>query len=299
MNTRRELFIGFGLMSMVVVSCEKTMYMDLPVNEKKIVVNGIMAPDYGLWLNLSQSISTPEASVTSYLPITNATVDYYENNEMITSISNYSSGDYYETDFKPRANQEYKLIVNAPGLAPASVSATIPDPVEIVNFDTTTILRNVFRYYQPIHYEFDFFVNFSIEDPGTVANFYMLGVYYLEEDGYQPVEAETEDMTMNIYIKDGINVLAWNDENFNGEKRDFSVSFSLVQPAGYETRILVTLYSIEENYFKYLKSYSQNFTVLNEDALLFEGVQVFSNIVGGYGILAAVSSSSRSFYYIF
>ena len=54
-----------------------------------------------------------------------------------------------------------------------------------------------------------------------------------------------------------------------------------------------------EAYFDYMKSYSQNFTILNEDKILFEPVQVSSNIEGGFGIISAVSYSAVWFEYEF
>ena len=104
---------------------------------------------------------------------------------------------------------------------------------------------------------------------------------------------------MNIYISDGMDVLAWNDENFNGQTKEFTIDFGLAQQKGFETRIFIELFSIEKEYFNYMKSYSQNFTILNDDALIYEAVNVASNIEGGYGIIAAVSSSSVSFDYTF
>jgi len=127
----------------------------------------------------------------------------------------------------------------------------------------------------------------------------MLGIYYWENNEYHALEVDTEDLNMNIYIKDGIEILAWNDENINGQTKEFSVNFNLYQYEGFQTRFLVYLYSIEKAYFKYLKSYSQNFTILNEEALLSESVQVYSNVNGGYGVLAGVSSSVVFFDYTF
>ena len=75
------------------------------------------------------------------------------------------------------------------------------------------------------------------------------------------------------------------------QTREFDVRFRGQNKEGFETRILIALYSIEEEYFKYLKTYSQNFTVLNDGGLLYEPVQVSTNVDGGYGIVSAVATS--------
>ncbi len=298
MKIKFKFLLIVGFTALFLVSCEKTMYVDLPGDKTKIVMNGILSPESGLWLNVSESVSATTPVANSFIPITDATVDYYQNDILITSIIDNNTGNYSETDFIPLVNNEYKIIVNAPGLPEARAVVTVPDPVKILDFDTTTVIRK-FDIYNSIHYEVDFFVNFSIEDPDTIFNHYMLGIYYLENDAYHPLQGETDDINMNIYIKDGIEVLAWDDQNFNGQTTEFTVKFNMNYYEGFKTVFLVTLYSIEEDYFKYLKSYSQNFTVLNDDPLLFEAVQVSSNINNGYGIIAAVSSSSFSFYYSF
>ena len=290
------LITGIALLSLI--SCEKVAFIDFPDDKPKMVLNGIISPDYGLWLNASKSVSTTTLGVYSYSPVTNARIGYYQEETLITSITENYSGNYSETDFKPAVNNAYEIVVNAPGLPEASAFVTIPDRVEILDFDTISVVRNSDLNY-PVNYQVDFFLNFSISDPDMVFNHYMLGVFYLENDGFRPLEAETEDINMNIYIKDGLEVLAWDDKNFDGQTTDFTVTFSKNFNKGTETEFLITLYSIEEEYFKYLKSYSQNFTVLNDDPLLFEAVQVFSNVDGGYGIIAAVSSSSVSFNYSF
>ncbi len=287
------------LMLFGVLSCEKTIFVDTPDGDNKIVMNGIITPDYGLWLNLSSSISPSEPQATSYKPITNGTVTYFKSDSLVNTISQNSSGNYYDTTYLPEPGVPYNIQVTAPGLPQASARVTIPDPVPIREFETTAIIREEGNINNGYHTEIDFFIDFSIEDPGSAWNHYMLGIYYLDEGQYQPLKADTEDLRMNIYIKDGVKILAWDDQEFNGQTGDFTVFFRLSQPDGFETRFRFVLYSIDGDYFKYLKSYSQNFTVLNEDALLFEAVPVYSNIEGGYGIVAAVSSDVRTVEYRF
>lgn len=281
------------------VSCEKSIFIDTQDHEPKIVMNGIISPDVGLWLNLTRSISPSEPKATSFKPITNGTVTYFNPDSLLNIISLNSAGNYYDTTCKPAPGLLYQIQVDAPGLPPASVQLTIPDPVPIHAFDTTVVIREEGNINNGYHTEIDFFVEFSIEDPGPATNHYMLGIYYLDQGKYYPLKADTENLLMNIYIKDGIDILAWDDKEFNGQTGNFTLFFRLSQPDGFETRFRFVLYSIDGDYFKYLKSYSQNFTVLNEDALLFEAVPVYSNVDGGYGIVAAFSSDVRTIDYRF
>lgn len=304
MKLNRFLMIRFKSLFLILLilsalSCEKTMFLDIDEDNRKIVMNGIMTPDYGLWLNLSSSISPTHPPVSGFEPIRNGKVSYYNQDTLINTIYENSLGNYYDTNYLPRIGKPYKIVVEVPGLPQATSIATIPDPVPINDFNTDIVVRSEGDVYNGFYNEVDFFINFTMNDPGPTKNYYMLGVYYLKEGRYRALRADTEDLNVNIYIKDGVNILAWDDQEFNGQMGEFTVFFRLMEPDGFGTRFRFHLYSIEESYFKYLKSYSQNFTVLNEDVFLFEAVPVYSNIEGGYGIVAAVSSDVKTFEYTF
>jgi hypothetical protein len=275
------------------------MFVDVQNSNERIVMNGIMTPNYGLWLNLSTSISPADPPETSFKPIINGEVNYFIEDSLINTIIENSSGNYYDTSYLPQVGRSYQIVVDAPGLPQARATVTMPAPVEFEEFNAEIIVRQKGDVYNGYKNEVDFFVNFTLDDPGYIKNYYMLGAYYLKDGQYYAVKADTEDINMNIYIKDGIDILAWTDHEFNGQTGDFTVSVRLFEPVGFVTRLRFVLYSIEECYYKYLKSYSQNFTVMNEDAFLFEAVPVFSNIEGGYGVVAAATSDVRSFEYTF
>lgn len=291
---------GIFLLAIIFFSaCEKTMFIDVSENESKIVLNGIISPNSGIWLNVSESVGASSAIINSYIPVEDATIRIYNNDLLVTTITENNTGNYFSTSFNPRMSETYSILVEAIGYPAASSQVTIPERVEITDFDTSFVVRNQYFYNQFVNKEVDFFLKLIFQDPEEVTNYYMLGAYYLENEIYHPVQLDTEDLEMNIYIKDGVEILAWTDNNFNGESREFDVRFRLNKYEGFETEIVLTLYSIEKEYFDYLKTYSQNFTILNDDMLMFEPVLVSTNIEGGHGIIAAVSSSSIGFNYTY
>ena len=188
----KKLSVQICILIIILISCEKTMYVELSSGNNKIVVNGIITPTYGFWMNLSESTSISESNSDSYVPITNAKIDYYENENLIGSILHYNNGDYYKTDFKPQTNTNYKMVITADGLPEASVIVNIPEPVEIIDFDTLTLIRNTFYYNDIFYHDIDFYLNFSFKDPDTSGNYYMLGVYYYENDDYHPLNVDSE-----------------------------------------------------------------------------------------------------------
>ena len=284
---------------LIISSCERVILIDLPYEENLIVVNGIITPGYGVWVNLSSSVDIRANESSSYIPLTDAKLSIYNYEDLISEVYDNDGGNYYATDINPEPGDEYELIFTSPGLEEASSKVIIPEPVMIIDFDTASSIKRQFFNGNVLNTEIGFSVSFSIEDPPEESNHYMIGIYNYDNGQQYPLAAETEDLLMNVYISDGLNVLAWSDESIDGTKREFNIGFSMQQETDYQASIEFILYSITEDYYKYMKSYSRNYTILNEDAPLYEGVQVHSNINNGYGILAGFSSDSRSFQYNF
>ncbi|MFC2113057.1 DUF4249 domain-containing protein [Bacteroidota bacterium] len=299
MNLTIRIPFIFFLAIVIFSACERTLFIEVSEPTSKIVLNGIISPESDVWLNVSESVGASVSENKSYIPVEDATVRIYNEDSLLTTITENDIGNYISTGFGPQTGETYRIQVNVYGYPEASSTVRIPERVEITGFDTSRVLRNRYISNQGTDMEVKFYLKFSFQDPEEITNYYMLGAYYLENGNYHPIQLDTEDLEMNIYIKDGVEILAWNDYNFNGESREFNVSFSLYKYKGFETQIVFMLYSIEEEYFDYLKTYSQNFTVLNDDILMFEPVMVSTNIEGGYGIVAAVSSSYSWFNYTF
>ena len=299
MKTIFKSIIAAGVALVLLASCEKTIFIDVSETEPKIVMNGILSQSSGMWLNVSESVGTSTPVINSFVPIEDATVSVFQEGQLELSVTENNSGNYYSSGFSPQPGEAYEIRVHVDGMPDASATVTIPHLVEFSDYQFSTEVLSQNYYNQVLYKEVDFYLNFTISDPPDTLNHYMLGVYYLENDQYVPLQVETEDLTMNIYIQDGVDILAWNDHSIDGETREFDVWFRGQKNEGFETRILIALYSIEEAYFKYLKTYSQNFTVLNEGGLLYEPVQVSTNVAGGYGIVSAVASSHIVIEYTF
>ena len=299
MKTIYKSVLVSGLALVLLGSCEKTIFIDVSETEPKIVMNGILSQNSGMWLNVSESVGTSTPVINSFIPIEDATVSVFHQDQLELSVDENTSGNYHSEGFSPQPGETYEIRVNVNGMPDASARVTIPHLVEFSDYEFTTALLSQNYYNQVLYNEVDFYLNFTIADPSDTLNHYMLGVYYLENDQYHPLQMDTEDLIMNIHIQDAVDILAWNDHSFDGQSRDFDVRFRGLHFEGFETRILIALYSIEEAYFKYLKTYSQNFTVLNDGGLLYEPVQVSTNVEGGYGIVSAVATSYVAIDYTF
>jgi hypothetical protein len=282
------------------VSCEQVRFLEIDEKDPRLVLNGIMSPEVGLWVNVSESTGATTPTASSFIPVVDAVVEIYQEDTLVESVTENDAGNYYTTDFHPSEGLPYEVEVNSTGMPPVRASVRIPPLVEIADLDTTVVRmpdRSGVGMYSPG--EALFYTDIEFVDPPEIGNCYMIGAYYYENDQYFPLELELEDLDADIYILDGMNVIAYRDEGFNGERKTVRASFRLTKPEGFRTAILIQLYCIEEAYFDYMKSYAQNFTILNEDKILYEPVMVSSNVEDGYGIISAVSYSSVLFEYEF
>lgn len=73
-------------------SCEKIIPIDLPDQDRKIVINGLLAPDSLVNVNLSLSLSVLEPD--SFLYLSDAEVDLYRDNELLGRMVYDSVGFY-------------------------------------------------------------------------------------------------------------------------------------------------------------------------------------------------------------
>ena len=282
------------------VSCEQIRFLEIDEKDPSLVLNGIMSPGLGLWVNISESTGATTPTANSYTPVLDAVVEIFQDDTLVTSVVENESGNYYTTDFHPLEGLSYQVEVRSYGLPPVRASLTIPPRVEITALDTTVVrIPDQSAYGSYARGETIFYTDIAFVDPPETGNHYMVGAYYYKNDQYFPLSLELEDLDADIYILDGINVIAYKDEGFNGGRKTVRASFRLNEPEGFQTVVLLRLNSIEEAYFDYMKSYSQNFTILNEDKILYEPVLVSSNIEDGFGIISAVSHSSVLFTYEF
>ena len=275
----------------LLVSCEQIRFLEIDDADPRLVLNGIMSPGLGLWVNVSESTGATTPLADSYVPVADAVVEIYRNDTLVTSIVENEAGNYFTTDFHPLEGNPYRIEVRSTGVTPVRAGVTIPPSVEIAAYDTAVVRMP--------DQETIFYTDIEFVDPPEPGNHYMIGAYFYKYEQYSPLGLELEDLDADIYILDGINVIAYQDERFNGERKTVRASFRLTEPEGFRTTVVLRLYSIEKAYFDYMKSYSQNFTILNDDKILFEPVLVSSNIEGGFGVISAVSHSAVWFEYEF
>lgn len=281
--------------------------ISLPDTGRKIVLNGLINSDSLIRVYVGKSIYISDSDGVVVQNLDNAKVYIYQNGLIIDSLQHdfkvinwgmfYPSGNYYSKKVKPLPGKEYRIVAKVPGLPDVSATAILPNPVKIEKVDTALI-------WLAPYYRDALKCNIKFADPLNETNYYLVEVFYKDGDQIISERFTCKDPVVEEYLSDGsiaggnLAGVAFSDNVINGK----TYSLNLIiwrNPAhsdnGLKRVMYFHLYSISENYFKYIRTlnlYNAKFGKPHS-----EPVQVFSNITGGYGIFtgAAVSCDSLVF----
>jgi hypothetical protein len=253
--------------------------------------------------------------------INNAQVYIYDEDSYIDSLTfqnrqynpaNYQiSLNYIASFLQPSSGKEYKITVKAPGFPDAYATTKIPNLVKIEKVDTAkVILEGTFQ-----EGESNILLQSNIEftDPANEKNYYLVYVYVKHDDqGSWNIPFVCTDPNVEEHLNSGTISfgVAFSDKNINGKKYKLPITLNGNEigwpfrkefppdypfPVEYKTSIYFRLYSITEEYFKYIQTL--NLFLKNYTNPLAEPTQMYSNITGGYGIFAGAAVSSDSIIY--
>lgn len=285
----------------IIVSCEKETKIDIPTNEAQIAVSSILSANKIIELFVSESLHVTDVTEK---PINNATVLLYENNKFLGQILHDTAGVYRSKTIKPQTGNSYKLEVLVGGYDLITAETFMPLPV---NVDSIKIERyvgtsangralsslflfftdtsNILSYYQ--------YNCFNIADSTTVDS---MEIKHLSLDAawwysYDAAILAEGDEQNTIFT----NELYQNNHNrldlMYEEPDDF-----FINPINYTVNTQILSLSKELYlYSKSLKLYNESF---DNVWTINTPPKVYSNINGGYGIFAAISTSNVESQYI-
>lgn len=316
MKNLRFVFI----LSIMYVSCQKV-ELSIPDTGRKLVINGLISTDSLLNVNISESLYIFDSLLVDETLLKNARILVYENSQFVDSLqfrdnvyvnlgadcqiqSNYQSYKLF-----PVAGHEYEIVAELSGWTEAKAKTHIPEVVKIDKIDTSVVkLPGTFDFYES---NIRLFCNIEFTDPGDKKNYYLLYVYKVP-NRWNNIEFCCQDNIVEEELNHGSMKfgVAFSDKSTNGQKynlriilngRDIGMPFyddsrQEIVPT-HKKIIYFRLYSITEEYFKYIQTL--NLFYKNYKNPLADPTQVYSNIEGGYGIFAgaAVSSDSLVFTY--
>lgn len=284
---RKTIYIC--LACLVFIACEKEIKLKDSDIKSRIVVNALFDTKDTLKIQLSESRNILFNN-GGFLPnILTAKAELLNsNNQHVGQFIHKGLGLYYLPNFSAKAGEEYHLKVKNIGFDEVSAKNKIPMAISILNVDT---IRKA-----------DYMdLDITFKDNSDEENYYGIlviskeKVEYEVEPGvviteyYDELWACTKDI--NVYgSKDpegdicSENDLLLTDNNFNGS--NYTIKVKKYMDTNPDT-LIVFLRSISADLYKYRTSLQKYNEVQGNP--FGEPVQVFSNIMNGFGIFAGQS----------
>lgn len=300
-------------------------YIDIEIDEKEkvLVLNGLINTDSTVRINLSQSLGVLESN-NNFKFISDADVDLYQDGQIKERLQ-YDSLGFYSGTSRPEAGKSYEIRASVGNFEDIRSHAFIPRSVPVKEINTDFTLDSVVeQWWNPQTQQYfdttivrmseEGTIEVKFDDPPDEKNYYFLTFnclmpIYKWEDGYEirigeqmvslGYDISTLSYENHLYMANFSGYVI-PDDFFNGQAytltaRVYSWSFSYAYGGSNAlplSPIYVNLHSVSEEFFDFVTSYSKyEETAYNPFA---EPVNVFSNVVNGYGFFTGYSTHTDS-----
>lgn len=284
MQIRTLLFI---LLALAFSSCERDIYISIPNESNKPVINLLMNKDSVMMARVT--LSSQLRDQPGIQEVKNAVVNLYENGsfkETLTPTLYKEYTLYYRSTTLPKAGASYKVTCAIPGFPEASGTDQIPDTVRIGEMKLNVLSTG--NDMAKISY------SIQIHDDPAVQNYYRIRIYDIIEwvdangnPGYQKSQQYFEQAEANIPPfdeKSGSDFFT-TDALFNGRSPTFVLKVNAY--SNRYKKVVVEISSLTYHSYNYL--YSAYLAREKNDDGFSEKVIVYNNIVNGLGIIGGVA----------
>ena len=310
-------------------SCVKVLDYEIPEDEKRIVINGLLSDSDTFKVYIHKSLHILDRLGTK--AINNALVELYDGDQIVSAMNQGTNG-FYTSNYMPAYGHDYRLTVSVPGMKTASARCILPVPVPIERVDTTMTIHEDVQYHS-IYYNDSSIVTevktrlaeiFSIiafTDPGETENYYELEgtfsnfndyAYSLGDSSagpviypyyYMPYMKSNDPLIELCYGDYGFisrderddyysgQKMLLSDQFINGQHYALKVSFNSfdLRNVTDSTTVAIRLKSVTKDYFVYMQMLEKHLQV--KDDPLSEPSPAYTNIQDGLGILGGMSES--------
>lgn len=277
----------------MLMACETAVDIDVPLSERRLVINALNNPDSVWNVNVTLSRHVLDNNNAYEIPsTTSVTITDLSNNLMVEELKFSSDNFRHEGLFKPEVEKEYSLKVVTPKYGTVEAVGYIPAKVPIDKIEIATGNPSPNGMVS---------VKIHFKDPPSKKNFYRVAII---ESGYflifrnkiidtirynRPVYFEVDDPAMESNFNNG-NELLVDDNLFNGDSHTFALKVNsyITQPGNpFPTKIILS--TLSEAYYRYATTRNlQQFTSGDPFA---QPVLVYNNIQNGLGIFGGYSQS--------
>lgn len=271
-------------LSLIFLSCEKEIDYEIPNPGDKIVVSSRLEDGLSPKIYISTSVYSmlarePRTSnIYTAKLYSDAPNSPFELQAVLDSNNLFDSLYYYTTANTIEAGKNYRLEVSAPNLEPVSAQTGVPQITLIENVRFDTVTRDL---------------RFNFIDKASTSNYYIVELRSVNSPF--PLFISTADPSLEFFsfnqdpFGEGesrtYGTEAFLDDNlFNGQRKEINIR---LEDFADNYRFYVYLHSISESYYRFrLTQAAGDFS----ENPFSEPVQIFSNVSGGYGIIAGTSS---------
>lgn len=269
--------------SLILYSCEKIININLPYEGDKIVLNSLIQKDTNIFVRVT--VSSPVQKESKFRECEGAKVDVYENEVLKETLTSeyYNNKLYYKSTFKAIEGAKYKFKVIVKGLDTVSCESILPPKpsFEVIGKDVASD-------------ESFAKIKIKIRDSANIHNYYRLRIYfaYKVQNEYSlfgtnmfTIEEFKENYLNEIVSGRDYDEIYFSDEKFDGKELTLTIKMT-----SWDEYMGVQLSNLSEESYKGLKAISQQSLASNDP--FAEPVKVFSNVKGGYGLVAGIGDST-------
>lgn len=289
-------------------TCERSLDIDLPIPDPKLVVVSNFTNNQELRVRVSKSRSLLDESPEDY--IGDAVVELYQGDqllEMLTLIVPQEPrvSPYYATKLTSlQTGVVYLIKVSAPGFDTVMAQSAIPQSISIQEFSLSDL--QVTQGANPNSTRYSYRIALGFQDPPKIENYYHLNFYqqiqdYLDiggdtlilRDYLQPVvfNSFNDNNYLLAYFGGGVLI---EDGPYDGRTLNYSFPMAIdIYPANQKLgKIFVELRSVSKEYYYFHNSLSRQQN--NNGNGNNEPIFIYNNIENGQGIFAGYSQSLDS-----
>jgi hypothetical protein len=270
--------------------CELVVDVDIPIEQRQLVLNSFFTPD-SVWrakLSASQHILDDGP----YELVEDAQIIVMDGEDTIDTLTYDSLGYYTSNNGKPAYNKSYTIRATAANYRPVESTSSCPKPITA---EFSSLQTGVGEIQEPVH---SFTIKF-IDSPERDFYQVMAIAEYRQTNPYTGqgflnrynAHIWSEDPAINAKEIANSEGFFFSDALFNGKEFSLNVKMS-PNHWGTSTKIkyYVFLRSLNEDYYRYkTTSLLQNYTSSDPFA---QPVKVFNNIENGFGIFAGYSQAA-------
>ena len=296
------------LIPIVFISCDTVIDLDLPEEEKKLVVNSFFTADEPLQLQVSSSLGAMDMEEPK--PVDDAVVTLFKEDEPVDTLSPKPPADghaqtsrYISENYIPESGNTYRIEVQADGFERASAVTRLPEPPqsltlkEFTENDIDAIGSEWHRVLLSLQIRPDSyytitpvveFYNEFYEDSTLAAPDYLTPAPQLSHAGAGEFD---QIMDTGVLLSGETELELQEDDHDQIDLKIYPEVVHTHNPYASNSDYYINIRKVTADYAEYIRSLRVQ--DLHRDNPFAERVSVYSNVENGYGIVSGYQETQK------